>query len=49
MGHGLAGCSGCRDEELKLLAAECHSEIDLQSKWFLTRIKTGAPQALVVG
>jgi hypothetical protein len=38
-----------RDEELKLLAAECHSEIDMQSKWFLTRIKTGAPQALVVG
>ena len=38
-----------RDEELKLLATECHSETDMQSKWFLTRIKTGAPQALVVG
>jgi hypothetical protein len=38
-----------RDEELLLLAAECQSETEVQAKWFLTRIKTGAPQALVVG
>jgi len=37
-----------RDEELLTLATECHSEIAAQAKWFKTRIKTGAPQALVV-
>jgi len=37
-----------RDEELLTVANECHSEIQKQAKWFTTRIKTGAPQALVV-
>lgn len=38
-----------RDQELLMLAAECQSETEVQAKWFMTRIKTGAPQALVVG
>jgi hypothetical protein len=38
-----------RDEELLTVAADCHSETETQAKWFLTRIKTGAPQPLVVG
>ena len=40
---------GARDQELLTLAADCQSEAEMQAKWFLTRIKTGAPQALVVG
>jgi hypothetical protein len=38
-----------RDKELLLLATDCQNETELQAKWFTTRIKTGAPQALVVG
>jgi hypothetical protein len=38
-----------RDEELLALATEGRSETEGQAKWFMTRIKTGAPQALVVG
>lgn len=38
-----------RDQELLTLASECQSEVEVQAKWFTTRIKTGAPQALVVG
>jgi hypothetical protein len=38
-----------RDQELLSLATECHTETEAQAKWFMTRIKTGAPQALVVG
>jgi hypothetical protein len=38
-----------RDQELLTLATDCQSEPEVQAKWFLTRIKTGAPQALVVG
>ena len=38
-----------RDKELLLLATDCQTETELQAKWFTTRIKTGAPQALVVG
>jgi Lon protease-like protein len=38
-----------RDEELLMLATECQSEPEADAKWFTTRIKTGAPQALVVG
>jgi hypothetical protein len=38
-----------RDQELLSLANECHAETEAQAKWFTTRIKTGAPQALVVG
>jgi hypothetical protein len=37
-----------RDQELLTLAAECQSETEVQAKWFMSRIKTGAPQALVV-
>jgi hypothetical protein len=37
-----------RDQQLLTLANECQSETELQAKWFTTRIKTGAPQALVV-
>jgi hypothetical protein len=38
-----------RDQELLKLATECQSEPEQQAKWFATRIKTGAPQALTVG
>jgi hypothetical protein len=38
-----------RDEELLTLASECQSETELHAKWLLTRIKTGAPQALTLG
>jgi hypothetical protein len=37
-----------RDQDLLALAAECQSETEAQAKWFTSRIKTGAPQALVV-
>ena len=40
---------GARDQELLALATACQSEVEIQAKWFTTRIKTGAPQALVVG
>jgi len=38
-----------RDEELLTVATDAQSETELQAKWFTTRIKTAAPQALVVG
>ena len=38
-----------RDQELLSLARDCQSETAAQASWFSTRIKTGAPQALVVG
>lgn len=38
-----------RDQELLSLATQCHAETEAQAKWLMTRIKTGAPQALVVG
>jgi hypothetical protein len=38
-----------RDQELLTLASECQPEVEVQAKWFTTRIKTGAPQTLVVG
>jgi hypothetical protein len=37
-----------RDADLKEAAGERHTEADIEAKWFLTRIKVGAPQALVV-
>lgn len=37
-----------RDQELLALVTDCHSQTEAQAKWFLTRIKTGAPQTLVV-
>jgi hypothetical protein len=38
-----------RDQELLSRATDCQTEADAQARWFTTRIKTGAPQALVVG
>jgi hypothetical protein len=38
-----------RDEDLLALATSCQHEAEAHSKWFTTRIKTGAPQTLVVG
>ncbi len=37
-----------RDQELLTVATEAQTETEIQAKWFLTRIKTSAPQALVV-
>lgn len=37
-----------RDAELEEIANTRHTEVDAQAKWFLTRIKTGSPQALIV-
>jgi hypothetical protein len=37
-----------RDADLLEVATECQSETEMQAKWFTTRIKTSAPQALVV-
>lgn len=37
-----------RDKELLALATECAPELDVEAKWFITRIKTGAPQSFVV-
>jgi hypothetical protein len=36
-----------RDQDLLAFATECQSEPEAQAKWFTTRIKVGAPQALV--
>ncbi len=44
----LQAAQAARDAELKEVAGDCHTEAETQAKWFLTRIKTGAPQALVV-
>jgi hypothetical protein len=38
-----------RDAELLELVRACHPEVAIQAKWFVTRIKTAAPQALVAG
>ena len=38
-----------RNQELLTLATELQSETEGQVRWFMTRIKTAAPQALVVG
>ena len=38
-----------RDRDLLTVATECQSEAETQAKWFTTRIKVGAPQALVRG
>ncbi|MDX6437950.1 MAG: hypothetical protein QOF45_533 [Gaiellaceae bacterium] len=44
----MQAAKAARDQELLTLATECQSETEVQAKWFMTRIKTGAPQALVV-
>jgi hypothetical protein len=38
-----------RDGQLLETVSECHTETELQVKWLTTRIKVGAPQALVAG
>ena len=38
-----------RDRDLLAVATECQSEPEAQAKWFTTRIKVAAPQALVLG
>ena len=38
-----------RDQDLLTLATECRSESEAESKWFTTRIKVAAPQAIVLG
>jgi hypothetical protein len=37
-----------RSVELQELAKDCIEATDMEARWFLTRIKTGAPQELVV-
>jgi hypothetical protein len=37
-----------RDEALLAFATDCQAKTEIEAKWFTTRIKTGAPQALVV-
>ena len=37
-----------RDKDLLALSTASHSEAEMQAKWLLTRIKSSAPQALVV-
>ena len=44
----LQAAKAARDPNLLALATDCQSETESQAKWFTTRIKTGAPQALVV-
>jgi hypothetical protein len=56
LAHGVAvtwamagqAARAARDAELEEHANDRHTEVDAQAKWFLTRIKSGAPQALVV-
>jgi hypothetical protein len=38
-----------RDPDLLALGTDCQSETEAHAKWFTTRIKTGAPQTLVIG
>jgi hypothetical protein len=38
-----------RDDELLTIATECQLEVEAQAKWFTTRIKVAAPQAMVLG
>jgi hypothetical protein len=38
-----------RDRDLLALGTDCQSETEAHARWFTTRIKTGAPQTLVVG
>jgi hypothetical protein len=39
---------GARDDELSAVVAGCEGETAVQMKWLRTRMKTAAPQALVV-
>jgi hypothetical protein len=42
------GAQGLRDEELLGVAQHCRSETERQLSWLTTRMKTAAPQALIV-
>jgi hypothetical protein len=44
----LQAAKALRDSDLNDVASTCHTDAETQAKWLLTRIKTGAPQALVV-
>jgi hypothetical protein len=44
----LQAAKAARDAELKNVADDRYTETEAQAAWFLTKIKTGAPQALVV-
>jgi hypothetical protein len=44
----LQAAKAARDAELKEVANDRYTETETQATWFLTKIKTGAPQALVV-
>ena len=46
---GSQAAKAARDQELLTVATACQAEVETNAKWFMTRIKTGAPQALVVG
>jgi hypothetical protein len=39
---------GARDQELIRAVSECAEQTQLQQKWLATRLKTAAPQALLV-
>lgn len=41
------GAQAARDADLLELTTECHTEIETQVKWFTTRLKVAAPQALM--
>lgn len=43
----LQAAKAARDSELEEVATTCHHQVETQAKWFLTRIKSAAPQALV--
>ncbi|GAA1937212.1 hypothetical protein [Nocardioides marmoribigeumensis] len=42
------GAQGLRDEELLEIAQHCRGETERQLSWLTTRMKTAAPQALIV-
>jgi hypothetical protein len=45
----LQAAKALRDRDLLKLATECQAEPEAQAKWFTTRIKVAAPQAIVLG
>ena len=45
----LQAAKALRDRDLLKLATECQAEPEAQGKWFTTRIKVAAPQAIVLG
>ena len=44
----MQGAQGLRDRELLDVAQHCHGETVRQISWLTTRMKTAAPQALIV-